>query len=119
MNVEQQVESVLKNDAGVTAVVAGRIYPVLMPQNIALPAITYQRIATTPENGLAGHLGIDQVRMQVDSWSTKYSEVKDAAAAVRAALALTPLFALCIMELDDYEPATQTYRVIQDYQIWN
>jgi len=119
VNVEQQIYSVLAADSAVAALVGTRIHPILLPQNVIMPAISYQRITTVPQNGLQGHHSIDQVRVQVDSWASTYAGAKSLAAAVRVAMYLTPLFALTVMELDDYDHEEKIYRVIQDFSIWN
>lgn len=123
MNVEQQVRTVLTTDAGVLAVIGAtpplRVYPQLLPQDCTMPAVRFQRVSTVPQNGLDGHHSLDQVRVQVDSWASDYDDAKTLAAAVRAAMALAPLYALCVMELDDYDPDQSLHRVVQDFSIWN
>lgn len=119
MNVEQQIYTVLAADSPVAALVATRIYPMLMPPLVTMPAVSYQRVSTVPQNGLSGHHAIDHVRVQIDCWADDYDGVKALAAAVRTAMYTTPLFALPVMELDDYDSEEKLFRVILDFNIWN
>ena len=123
MNVEQQIYTVLAADSPVAALVVSdgitRIYPMLMPPLTTMPAVSYQRVSTVPQNGLSGHHSIDHVRVQIDCWDDDYAGVKTLAAAVRTAMYTTPLFALPIMEIDDYDSEAKLFRVILDFNIWN
>lgn len=100
-----------------------RVYPMRRPDGSAVPAITYQRIASTPINGLQGSLGVDKVRIQVDCWAAGdvngYKAAKTLAAAARVALeASADLHALLLTEGDDYEPDANLYRVTMDFSVW-
>lgn len=119
MNVEQQVRAVLVANAGVAALVVARIYPLLMPQGVILPAISYQRVATAPLDDLEGTQNHEWVRVQIDCWDNDYAGVKALAAAVRTALQITPVYGQLLTELDDYDNEEKLFRVIQDFNIWN
>lgn len=119
MNVGNEIYTALSADSTVAALVATRIYPVLLPLSVVMPAICYQTIATTPQNGFDGNHSLDQVRAQVDSWSTTLTEAQALAAAVRAAMAVAPLYGLPLMSFEDYDSETQLYRVVQDFSIWS
>lgn len=119
MNVEQQLYTVLAANAPVAALVITRIYPLLMPQGVTLPAISYQRVATVPNNDLEGTQNHEWVRVQVDCWHNNYAGVKALAAAVRTALQVTPVYGQLLTELDDYDSEEKLFRVIQDFNIWN
>lgn len=49
MNIGKYIYSVLAADAGVSALVGTRIYPVMIPQTSAFPAIVYI-VSTTPKD---------------------------------------------------------------------
>ena len=46
MSAETELYAALSGDAGLTAVVSGRIYPDFLAQEISLPALVYQRAET-------------------------------------------------------------------------
>lgn len=111
------IRDALVADAGVTALVGARISPLIKAQAITLPAITLQRSGTTPQNHLRGHAGVDDNRVQLDAWASTYDLARQVAAAARAALQAAGHF--CESELpDDYDPETETYRVIQEWSVW-
>lgn len=100
-----------------------RVYPMRRPDGSTVPAITYQRIASSPINGLQGSLGVDKVRIQVDCWAagdpSGYKAAKALAESARAAMeAATALHALLLTEGDDYEPDANLYRVSMDFSVW-
>lgn len=117
--IEATIYATLKNDAGVTALVSSRIYPVVMPEGTALPAVVYQRISTNPVASLDGDSGLDLVRMQISSWGKSYSSAKVLAAAVRTSLVGANALKLRTeSEQDDYDPETRLHRVISDFIVW-
>jgi hypothetical protein len=120
--IETTLYAVLKADPAVAALVVSggetRIYPLEVPQDVAMPAVVYQRIASAPEVTLAGDVGLDAVRIQVSCWAATYSVAKELAAAVRAAVNASNLRAVTEMELDDRDTETRQYRVIIDFRIW-
>jgi Protein of unknown function (DUF3168). len=108
------ISDALAADAGVTALVADRISPVLKSQGQELPAITVTSVSAAPENALGGYDGTDGVRIQVSSWASTYAEALAVASASRAALQAAGF--LCVLDgVEDYEPATKTHQVIQDW----
>lgn len=54
MSAETSLYSALSGDAGVTAIVAGRVYPDVAPQGSALPAIVFERTQTDYLNTIHG-----------------------------------------------------------------
>ena len=80
------LSSLLSGDSGLQGAVAGQIYPVLLPQNACLPAVTYQVVSTQSLYTLEERVNVNQCRMQFDIWSTDYLPGKQAAAALTAAI---------------------------------
>ena len=107
--------SKLTGDSGVSALVSTRVYPVLMPQSPTLPAVSYQRISNTEQDGTST---LRETRYQVDCWDDGYEGVQALADAVKSALEewmdtdQSPSVKMCrvIGELDDYEAETGLYR---------
>lgn len=119
MNVEQEIKTLLLADATVSGLIAARLYPMLMPQGVTLPSVSYQRVATAPVNDLEGSQNHEWVRVQLDCWDDDYAGVKALAAAVRAAMLLTPVYGQLLTQLDDYDSEEKLYRVILDFNVWN
>ncbi len=82
-----QIEVVFRNhligNAGVAAQLATRIYPEFLPQNVTLPAATYQVVDRTEVVAKPSKTTLRLVRMriQVDVFGSSYATVKAAEAA--------------------------------------
>jgi hypothetical protein len=121
MTLEANLYENLKNDSGVAALVADRIYVAIAPQEAIMPAIIFHIISTVPENGLSGFLGLDKVRVQVDAWAKTYKEARNIQIAARLAIAASTVFkAICIESREQqYEPQTKHYAISSDWYIWD
>jgi hypothetical protein len=118
--------SALSTNSGITAIASTRIYPLLLPDNNpTLPAITYQRISNTGQDGTSNR---KETRYQINCWALKraggngYQETQQLAAAVKAALeeyydvSTEPAiaFSRVVNELDDYDDEAKVFRTILD-----
>jgi hypothetical protein len=83
---ELAVYTLLKDAAGVAALVAGRVYPLQAPQNATAPFIVYQRISSRRVRSVDGPSGLAQPRIQVDAYAATYAGAKALASAIRTAL---------------------------------
>lgn len=123
MPLESKVYSALVATTRITDTVGTRIYPLILPQEPTLPAITYQRITGEKQNHLEGYANLEQVRLQIDIWGTTLTGCKTMSTVVHSVLGAAPDFkALLIydMDLSEYlEDGTILYRISQDYSIWN
>jgi hypothetical protein len=113
MAVEEDFYTVLRT-------VADRVYPIIMPQNTTLDAITYQVIDSVPENSLDGYAGLKNSRIQVDVWSATYAGSKALAKRVHNVINESDVItAIMISENELYETETQDYRVSMDFSVWH
>ena len=76
----------LKNNAGVAAIVSARIYPLARPQDSALPALTLQKISGAGMVQMSGPHNMERERFQITSLATTYAGTKALAKAVKAAI---------------------------------
>jgi len=83
---EQAIVDILENDANVSAVVDDRIFPIFIPQEKKLPAITYERIDTDPMDTKSGASTLDVPLLDIDLWGKDFKVLKDLAKDVRNAL---------------------------------
>jgi len=70
----------------VSSIVAGRVFPIIAPQGTPLPLIVYQRTNVQREQSLTGPIGRPIVTLQLTSYGTSYSSVKQLAREVRLAV---------------------------------
>ncbi len=122
---EAAIYSVLSADLGLTALVSTRIYPLLLPQNAILPALTYARVSTERESAFVSDPGLSTARIQVDVWADTVASVQNVAEEVRGALhRYRGTIATVVIEESHieneimmYEPETEIYHIVQDYMI--
>lgn len=116
----QQVLAILTADATVTALVAGRIFPLTRPQDMAVPSITLRRVVLTPTNYLGGDGGLDNVRVQVDSLDVTYAGARAVADAVRNAMRSAGV--VMTNEIDgqpEILPVGMADQIIQEFEVWS
>lgn len=86
MSIEATLYALLSVNAGVIAQVADRIYPDVLPEECAYPAIVFARSRTEPYPSLSGlDFGAD-VTLAIDCWAETRTAAAAAATAVKAAL---------------------------------
>jgi len=87
MAAEKVVYALLSQASAVTALVGARIYPLQVPQDEDLPAITYQVISAVELDRLdaASAYTLTQTRISVAWVDTDYARLKTGLKAVRAA----------------------------------
>lgn len=120
--VESTLYSRLTTFAGLVALVVKRVYPLIIPQGAAYPAVTYQRISTEPrEVAMGGDPGIARARIQVTAWANTFDDAKDVGNQVRLALERwnpTGVFdTYIIAENDLYDEEAYKFGVAIDAQV--
>lgn len=119
MSLDVKVYHALSGASGIAALVSTRIYPLVLPQSSSYPAISYQRISNSPQQGSTD---LRSTRWQINCWASTYTGAQTLATAVKTALeeytatATAPRIkmALVVNELDDYDSEANVYRVIVD-----
>ena len=84
--IETVLMGILKNDAAITAIAAGRVYPVILPQGAVMPALVYQQISSSEPYTCSGPVGLIDIRFQITCWAASHNQVVNLAAAVKNAL---------------------------------
>ena len=70
MTIEAEIYTRLSGFAGLSALVSTRIYPRgEMPQNVEMPALSYQRISAERPSAMGVDTGLVRARFQFDCWS--------------------------------------------------
>lgn len=114
-------------DAGVSAVVGDRIYPMLLPTGGAtMPAITWQIVAGQTKPGLTTR-GMQRWRLQVDCWGKTYLDASNARKAVIKLLDLRNAqlsdgtflqAAVFIQPIDFYSGGDELYRLGAEFYLY-
>jgi hypothetical protein len=73
-------------DATVSGLVVTRMYPLRLPQNVTMPALTYQRISGVRIGQLNGVASAADPRYQIDAWAANVAGALALGKAVRQRL---------------------------------
>ena len=136
--IQEGLYATLSGDAGVSAIVGTRIYPLVIPQTVyseatKRPCIVYSFDSKGRQIRFSGTDTLVEGRFTIDCYATTYSEAQDLAEAVRGVLVdysgtmtsgsspqttndVKKLFIESERDLMDIEPGL--YRVMQEYKIW-
>lgn len=92
----------------------------LSPQRPVYPHIVYMRVSGGQINGLDGYLNTEKPTIQIDVFSSSYSQAKTLSENVHTVLDGTTTFkSILITDSDLYEDEVNKYRVIQEYSCIN
>jgi len=117
----------LSTDAGLSALAGTRVYPVQLPQDATLPALTFQRVSTRPVTHRDSTVPTySRPRYQINCWSSSF----DGAVALRLALRLAmgtlaqasgPRIDVALMQddRDVVEAAPGRWVASLDYFVWH
>lgn len=125
MSFEEGLFEYLDNHAGLSVEVDSRIYPVRLPQQTTLPAVTYIRLVTPLLQKFEVSV-LPHPTFQFDCWAATYARAKDVAMQVIIALnryrgamgAYTVEASVVQTERDAYDPDTGIWHTILDVEIW-
>ena len=120
---EQGLFTLLQADPTLSALVAARIYPVLIPDGSPYPCLSYQVISGSADVAMDGSAELSR-RIQFDGWGTSYADCKHIQKALHD---LFDGFAGALsdgtqvkgafrgIELDLFENVSRTYRSVTEY----
>lgn len=127
---ESNLHNIITSDASFSALADDRLYPVILPGDPVLPAVTYQRITTRRDYTTTGPVGLSRVRMQFDAWANGYAECKQLHTALLAILENRDSYAGTFPDgtridsimlntvSDGYAPDARIYRVSIDFFVY-
>lgn len=114
--IPQMVFQKLTTDPGLSALIAERAYPLVLPQAPTMPALTYRKISDT---GLAQTAAVHRDRYQITVYALTYLAAQAVAAALQNALenwtSANIRSALKVNHVDIYDDDTKLFIVITDY----
>ena len=133
MTVEAEIKTRLSGFAGLSALISDRIYPVTLPQNVEMPAVSYRRVSAERVSAMGADTGLVRARFQFDCWSGEhengdsgtFDEAKAVAKQVRLALqrwrntsGTVVQDTFMIGDQDLHEHDTETYHAALDFEIF-
>ncbi len=113
MSIELDIQTLLG------ALVSGRCYPLVAPDSVVKPYITFQVITEKELVVLDGPTGTENKTVQVNVWAKTYGEAKTLKQSIKDVMK-TAVFANIPIPGggDRYEPETQLYGEITDFSVW-
>ena len=124
MSFEAELKSHLQAGAAVTALVADRVHPDVVPEGSSLPVVTYSVIFGAPANCLDGFTGkASNYAVQLDCWAKTHDAAQALALAVRdrmnTAASNFSAYITSFPLVKDYEPDTKRYRYGLQVSCWH
>jgi len=123
MTMETDLKSFVTGGSALAAQIGTRMYPLQLPQEPTLPALTYFQVDDPPEYAHEGQAGIHHPRWQFDVWASTYLKAKQVADLLIARLhawhsSNASYNAFIGAEQDFSEAERELYRVSVDAIIW-
>jgi hypothetical protein len=94
-----------------------RVYPVVLPQDCAFPAIRYSTAYATREVSLCGIAGLNRSTVQVDLFAREFSELRALRESVLQAMIALPLTNVLTMEQDGFDSDARLFRWLFRFSI--
>ncbi len=122
MAIEEELVDLLTGDAGIAGVVAARVYPVVLPQNPALPAIVYQEVRGLARAAADGDTGQRESRFLLSWWAMSFSAIKVGKGLMLGLLSGYSGGNILRIEVDgirdDYDPETGRFRQLVELLVY-
>ena len=83
---EQIIARAISSNPATARVIGFNVYPMIVPQSVALPFVTYQRTGVARLTSLASAVGVPTTQLEVNIFSASYTETREIADAMRALL---------------------------------
>ena len=119
--IESSLYTALSQDAGVSAITANRIYPLVVPTASALPAIDFAFVGGSVQGTFDGR-GLAKMRVEVNCWGDTYADaVKLRSAVIQALDGYTGCGFTCrmIAPHDLFDHDLEQYRAIVEFYLWS
>lgn len=117
MTFEAAFKGHVNGDAGIAAVINDRLFPIIAPQGVAKPYVTYLRINGAPLTDLDGlDGGMIIIRLQIDVYAATFEAARALAELIRVRLqtAASSFTARTNFDQDFYEDDVRLYRTALD-----
>lgn len=122
MSIAGTIYGILTGDTGLRALVEERVYPDVLRQGAAVPAVVYTVISDVPQLVIGGAKPtMRRARVQVDCYALHLDEAQQVADAVAELLGSRSEVRFTSSELDretSYEDKTLYHRVRMDFSTW-
>lgn len=83
---EQIIARAISSNPATARVIGFNVYPMIVPQSVALPFITYQRSNVDRLTSLASAVGVPTTDLELNIFTASYTQTREVADAARALL---------------------------------
>lgn len=83
---EQIIARAISSNPATARLLGFNVFPMIVPQSVALPFVTYQRTSVTRLASLGNAVGVPITRLELNIFSASYSETREIADAARELL---------------------------------
>lgn len=127
MSIETAIYTAITSDSGLSAIVGTRVYQVKMPDNVTMPAISYQTLSGTVVESFTGFSNLSSPIISLDCWAKSAGVAKDMATKLRTLfLGLTGSYGDTRIEnvlewsyTDLYDADTEVFHVSCSARFWH
>jgi hypothetical protein len=121
--IEQSIYSVLSGTAAITTIVGSNIFPLVLPTDPTLPAITYSTVASV-SNPTMTTRGLTRARFQIDCWTEGDSAyldgctLRDAVIQTFAGHQDANFTSQILTTRDEFDHELLQYRAVVEIYVW-
>jgi len=128
LDLETAIFKHLSTYAGLTALVENRIYPLILPDVVTYPAVTFQMISGVDDHCINEDPDNTEARIQFTAWGKTAADVRNVQAQIKAAFkdfsgimggagGVNVGHVLQAGKFDGYDDETKTFWRTQDFMI--
>jgi hypothetical protein len=121
--IESTLYNIITADPGIAALITTRAYPVILPTDPTLPAISYLIVggSSTPTMDTSG---MQKTRLEVNCWGSTYSDAVTLRTAVRNALSeyfdpVANIYITCLQPRDLFDYELRQFRAIYEFYVFH
>ena len=118
MSIEAEIKSTIGGNANVSSLIGDRLYPTHAPQGVERPYAVYHIIGENPLQCMEGCVYQEDVRVQIDVYSSTYGSVVALKKAVKDSIVGFNA-SYGINSFDGYDDSTEYFKKIIDFKIKN
>ena len=113
MDISEALYKYLTSNEEITSLVGTKIYPMQLPQNVTLPAITYTLVLANYDSALQGDTGYTRQTIQLVTHAKTYKEARTISRLVKKKIQdlhgdMSGLFIEAVFIKSDYELSSNT-----------
>lgn len=127
MSIESAIYTVITSNSPLTAIVGNRVYQTKMPDNVTMPAISYQTTSGSVIESFTGYSSLCSPIISLDCWAYSAGVAKDMATKLRNLfVGLTGTYGNTRIEnvlewsyVDLYDADTEVFHVSCSARFWH